>query len=140
LLKIMVITGQDEQRNALEAIRRGAFDFFCKPVDMASLKTVISRAAFIHELERKNHEQPGGPEDSFEGMLGKCLKMQAVFQNIRKVAATDAPVLISGESGTGKELAARAIHRLSPRKKRFVCGYQLRSNPRELAGKRAVWP
>jgi two-component system NtrC family response regulator len=116
LLKIIVITGQDEQQNALEAIRQGAFDFFCKPVDMASLKTVIGRAAFIHELEKKNHQQPGGSEDSFEGMLGKCPKMQSVFQSIRKVAATDAPVLISGESGTGKELAARAIHRLSARK------------------------
>jgi len=44
-------------------------------------------------------------------MLGKCPEMQSIFQNIRKVAATDVPVLISGESGTGKELAARAIHR-----------------------------
>ncbi|MBN1569556.1 MAG: PEP-CTERM-box response regulator transcription factor [Acidobacteria bacterium] len=116
LLKVMVITGQDEQQNALDAIGQGAYDFFCKPVDMEALKTVIGRAVYIYELEKKNRQGADGSEESFEGMLGKCPRMQSVFQNIRKVAATDAPVLISGESGTGKELAARAIHRLSSRK------------------------
>lgn len=115
-LKIMVITGQDDQQNALDAIGQGAYDFFCKPVNMEALKTVINRAGYVHELERKNRERFAGLEDGFEGMLGNCTKMQSIFQNIRKVASTDAPVLISGESGTGKELAARAIHRLSDRK------------------------
>jgi two-component system, NtrC family, response regulator len=115
-LKIMVITGQDDQQNALNAIGQGAYDFFCKPVDMEALKAVISRAVYVSELERQNRERSSGAEEGFEGMLGKCAKMQTVFQNIRKVAATEAPVLISGESGTGKELAARAIHRLSTRK------------------------
>jgi two-component system NtrC family response regulator len=116
MLKIMVVTGQDDNQNALAAIGQGAYDFFCKPVDMEALKTVISRAIYISEIERQNRAAAAVSEDVFEGMLGKCSKMQAVFQNIRKVAATDAPVLISGESGTGKELAARAIHRLSARK------------------------
>jgi two-component system NtrC family response regulator len=116
MLKIMVITGQDDNRNALAAIGQGAYDFFCKPVDMEALKTVIGRAIHVSELERQNRAAAPGSEDGFQGMLGNCPKMQAVFQNIRKVAATDAPVLISGESGTGKELAARAIHRLSARR------------------------
>jgi two-component system, NtrC family, response regulator len=115
-LKVIVITGQDEQENALDAIGRGAHDFFCKPVDMGALKTVISRASYVYRLEQQNDEQCAGSGEGFEGMLGTCQKMQAVFQDIRKVAATDVPVLISGESGTGKELAARAIHRLSTRK------------------------
>jgi two-component system NtrC family response regulator len=117
ILKVIVITGQDEQLNAITAIGRGAFDFFCKPVDMEALKTVISRAVYIYRLEQQNRERYDKNENSFEGMLGRCTKMQEVFQSIRKVASTDAPVLISGESGTGKELAARAIHKLSARKK-----------------------
>lgn len=115
-LKIMVITGQHEQQNALDAIGQGAYDFFCKPVDIEALKTVIARAGYVYQLEKQNRQGTASVESGFEGMLGACSRMQAVFQNIRKVAATDAPVLISGESGTGKELAARAIHRLNSRK------------------------
>jgi two-component system, NtrC family, response regulator len=116
LLKVLVITGQGEQENALAAIGQGAHDFFCKPVEIEALKTVIARAVFVYQIESKNRDLPAGSDNGFEDMLGKCPKMQAVFQDIRKVAATDVPVLISGESGTGKELAARAIHRLSARK------------------------
>ncbi len=116
LLKVLIITGQDEQENALAAIGQGAHDFFCKPVDMEALKTVIARAFYVYQLERQNREPSPGSNESFEGMVGNCSKMQAVFQDIQKVAAADVPVLISGESGTGKELAARAIHCLSARK------------------------
>ena len=116
LLKVLVITGQGEQENALAAIGQGAHDFFCKPVDMDALKTVIARAIYVYQLERQYRDRPVDEGDGFEGMLGKCPGMQAIFQDIRKVADTDVPVLISGESGTGKELAARAIHRLSSRK------------------------
>jgi two-component system NtrC family response regulator len=118
-LKVLVITGQDEQENALNAIGQGAYDFFCKPVDAEALKVVLARAIHVYQLERQNRERMAGtPADGFQGMLGKCSRMQSVFEDIRKVAATDAPVLISGESGTGKELAARAIHRLSARRDR----------------------
>jgi two-component system, NtrC family, response regulator len=115
LLKIMVITGQDEQKNALEAIGQGAYDFFCKPVDLEALKIIVGRAARVYEIEQQNRRRSAETESAFEGMVGGCSKIREVFQNIRKVAGTDAPVLISGESGTGKELAARAIHRLSTR-------------------------
>ena len=114
--KIVVITGQDEQENAFAAIGRGAYDFFCKPVDMEALKTVISRAVYLYQIERQNLESSRGSDSGFEGMLGRCPKMQSVFQEISKVAISEVPVLISGESGTGKELAAHAIHRLSVRK------------------------
>ena len=116
LLKVLVITGQGDQENALEAIGQGAYDFFCKPVDVEALKVVLGRAIRVSQLERENRERMAGSQvQCFEGMLGNCPKMQSVFENIRKVAAADVPVLIAGESGTGKELAARAIHRLSAR-------------------------
>lgn len=126
LVKVIIITGQDDQQNALHAISQGAYDFFCKPIDVEALKTVVGRAVHIYRLEEKNRERLEAAGSEFQGMLGQSAGMQAVFQDIGKVAATDATVLISGESGTGKELAAKAIHRLSPRNGRpFVainCG------------------
>ena len=116
-LKVIVITGQGEKENALQAIGQGAYDFFCKPIDIEELKVVLGRAMHVYRLECENLAvlESMHPE-SFEGMLGASPRMQTVFGAIRKVATTDAPVLIVGESGTGKELAARAIHRLSLRK------------------------
>jgi two-component system, NtrC family, response regulator len=117
LLKIIVITGQGERGNALSAIGQGAYDFFCKPVDVEALKIVLGRAANIYQLEIENREAlKYGKCQLFEGMLGCSPSMQTVFEYIRDVSATDAPVLLVGESGTGKELAARAIHRLGARK------------------------
>ncbi len=116
LLKVVVISGHDGQENALAAIDQGAYDFFCKPVDVEELKIILGRAINVYRLERENRERKNGAHlHSFEGMLSNCPKMQMVFESIRRVAATDVPVLIAGESGTGKELAARAIHRLSMR-------------------------
>jgi two-component system, NtrC family, response regulator len=116
LLKVFIITGQDEQGNALSAIGQGAYDFFCKPVDVEALKIVIGRAIRVYQFEQQNRKKQFIANSEFEGMLGACSKMQSVFQDIRKVAVSDAAVLIAGESGTGKELAARAIHNLSARK------------------------
>jgi two-component system NtrC family response regulator len=117
LIKIIVITGQGEKENALEAIGQGAYDFFCKPVDIEELKIVLGRALHVYRLEREHHELLKKIHfESFEGMVGSSPEMQTVFAAIRKVATTEAPVLITGESGTGKELAAHAIHRLGARK------------------------
>jgi two-component system, NtrC family, response regulator len=115
--KIIVITGQGERENALKAVGTGAYDFFCKPIQIEELKIVLGRAFYISHLEREYHElQERCYVDSFEGMIGASPQMQGVFTSIRKVATTDAPVLIVGESGTGKELVAKAIHRISPRR------------------------
>ncbi|MGQ9777259.1 MAG: PEP-CTERM-box response regulator transcription factor [Thermodesulfobacteriota bacterium] len=114
--KIIIITGQDEKSNALKAIGLGAYDFFCKPIQIEEFKVVLSRAFYLSNLEREYREfRESFQKDAFEGMIGTSPQMQAIFNSIRKVATTDAPVLIIGESGTGKELVARAIHRLSER-------------------------
>lgn len=116
LTKIVVVTGQGEKEIALQAVGAGAYDFLCKPVEMDELRLLLKRCFHMVHLETEFREaQQRLHGDSFEGMLGTDVRMQAVFDSIRKVATTDAPVLILGESGTGKEMAARAIHQRSAR-------------------------
>jgi two-component system, NtrC family, response regulator len=115
--KVIIISGQGEKRNAIEAVGAGAYDFLCKPVDMQELKLLLRRCIHVAELEKEYHKlQQSQRADVFENMLGTSPQMHAVFDLIRKVAGTNAPVLLLGESGTGKEMAAAAIHRCSTRK------------------------
>jgi two-component system NtrC family response regulator len=115
--KVIIISGQSEKQNAIEAVGAGAYDFLCKPVEMEELRLLIRRCINVVELEKEYHKlQQSQRSDVFEEMLGTSPQMQAVFAFIRKVAGTNAPVLLLGESGTGKEMAAAAIHRRSARK------------------------
>jgi two-component system NtrC family response regulator len=117
LVKVIIITGQGEKDNALKAVGAGAYDFLGKPVDMDELKLALKRCFYTAQLEREYRDMQRRFQDgSFEGMLGTNARMQSVFDSIRKVATTDAPVLILGESGTGKEMAAQAIHHRSSRR------------------------
>ncbi len=115
--KVIIISGQGEKKNAIEAVGTGAYDFLCKPVEMDELKLVLRRCLYLANLEKDYHKlrNESRPE-TFEDMIGASSQMHGVFAFIRKVAGTNAPVLLLGESGTGKELAALAIHRRSPRK------------------------
>jgi two-component system NtrC family response regulator len=115
--KIIVISGQSEKRNAIEAVGAGAYDFLCKPVEMDELKLLLRRCLNVLDLEREYLQlQQSRQPEIFEQMLGTSPQTQSVFAFIRKVAATDVPALLLGESGTGKEMAAAAIHRCSRRK------------------------
>jgi two-component system NtrC family response regulator len=115
--KVIVISGQSEKENALQAVGAGAYDFLCKPVEMAELRLLLRRCIHVIELEKEYRElQRSQLPDVFEEMLGTSPQMQDAFALIRKVAGTDASVLLLGESGTGKEMAAAAIHRRSMRK------------------------
>jgi len=118
LVKVIVITGQGERANAVKAIGEGAYDFLSKPIDTDELKIILKRAFYLSNLEHESmalRDKVG--DEGFEGMLGTSTQMQQVFTAIRKVATTDAPVLLLGESGTGKEMAALAVHRRSARAK-----------------------
>jgi two-component system NtrC family response regulator len=114
LTKVIVVSGQDDKQNALRAVGAGAYDFLCKPVDMDELRLVLQRCVYLAELEQEYRAmQHGTRAEVFEDMLGASVQMQAVFDFVRKVAPTSAPVLILGESGTGKEMVARALHHQS---------------------------
>ncbi len=117
LVKVVIVSGQGEKENALRAIGSGAYDFLTKPVDMEELKFLLKRCFQFVQLEKEYAQmQQLVHGNSFEGMLGASSQMRPIFETIRKVSTTDAPVLILGESGTGKEMCARAIHQRSDRK------------------------
>jgi len=116
VVRIVVISGQGEKETALKTIGEGAYDFFCKPVDIVELKAIIGRALHVGRLEREYRDmQKNFDAEGFEGMLGKSAPMQQVFSSVRKLAASDAPILVLGESGTGKEVVALTVHRRSRR-------------------------
>jgi two-component system NtrC family response regulator len=120
--KVIVVTGNDEQKNALEAISHGAYDFYQKPIEPDVLGLIVDRAYQLHELEKENRRLALASRNSpLDGIIAASATMLASCRLVEKVGPTDASALILGESGTGKELFARSLHRLSPRKgKPFV--------------------
>ena len=120
--KVIVVTGNGDQENALTAIAQGAYDFYEKPVDTDTLKLLVDRAFNISELETENRRlQNRVNESPLDGIIAASEPMLAICRMIEKIAPTDVTTLLLGESGTGKELVARALHRLSPRaEQKFV--------------------
>lgn len=116
-MQVVVITGSDSKRAALEAVRRGAYGFFEKPLDPAELLHIVNQAARMRQLEIENRRlrdelsRPPG----FAHLTGTSQALERVLKQAKSVAATAATVLLSGENGTGKEMLARAIHQESPR-------------------------
>jgi len=127
-MKIVLITGNDGEANALRAVDHGAADFFGKPVDVAELKVMLSRVLLKGRLERRNAIllKQLGEENRLGSLVGRSPLMRTVFQRIERLAKVDIAVLIAGESGTGKELVARELRRLSSRAakpfKKIDCG------------------
>lgn len=113
----IVITAHGTVESAVEAMKRGAFDFITKPVDLNLIRQQVSKAAEHYRLRNENLELRSklAAAGEISGIIGNCGALQEVLEQIRQVAPTDATVLIQGESGTGKELMARAIHDLSNR-------------------------
>jgi two-component system NtrC family response regulator len=115
--KVVVVTGNAEQENAVKAIALGASDFCVKPIDPDILRIILSRTYQIHALEAANRKLRERAEQASGlcGMIGISSSMQKVFSLVRKVSETGYPVLVTGESGTGKEMVAHAVHDLSSR-------------------------
>jgi DNA-binding NtrC family response regulator len=112
----IMISGHGTIADAVEATKRGAFDFIEKPIDRDRLVLAVRHALEHHSLENRVRELEARFDHELE-MLGESAPMQRLFKEIQKVAPTKGRVLITGESGTGKELIARAIHKLSTRAK-----------------------
>ncbi|MFG6466401.1 PEP-CTERM-box response regulator transcription factor [Roseateles sp. BYS87W] len=120
-VKVIVLTGQNDQENALRAIRMGAYDFLAKPVDPDVLSLTVERAYRLYELQQENRRlQLQQSSDVFGGLITRDAGMQKVCRMIERVAPSDATVLLLGESGTGKEVLAQGLHDASKRKGRFV--------------------
>lgn len=117
-IPVIVLTGHGTIDTAVEAMRKGAYDFLTKPVDLDHLSLIVKRALGRRELEIRHAtlKQEFDKKSSFESIIGKSEKMRRIFQMVQKVADSKASVLITGESGTGKELIANALHNLSSRK------------------------
>jgi len=114
---VVVITAHGTVENAVEALKRGAFDYLVKPLRTEELPALVDRAVKRRALEQEV-EQLRGELAGRQGELslqGTTRAMQEVFKQIATVALSDAPVLVHGESGTGKELAARTVHAASAR-------------------------
>ena len=116
--KIIIMTAHGEVRSAVEAMKKGAFDYLQKPFDNDELLAIISRAVEIATLKRRVKQLEDQLEETyrFENIIGVSDKMKSTFTLMRKFAATDGTVLVCGQSGTGKELIVRAIHQASRRK------------------------
>lgn len=126
--EVVMVTGHASVPKAVEAMQLGAFNFLEKPITPVRLRTVAEKAADAVRLKQQNLELQERLDERFgyEGIIFVSDKMKNVIERVKRVAATDATVLITGENGTGKELIAQAIHQNSPRKgKRIValnCG------------------
>ncbi len=113
--KVIVVSGNNERANAVQAVASGAYDFYQKPIDGDVLNQIVTRAYHVYELEDENRRLAMQKVDvPMEGMITSSPQMQTVCQRVEKVAPSDATVLLLGDSGTGKEVCARALHGKNP--------------------------
>jgi len=117
-IPVILLTAFGSVDEAVSAMKEGAFDFIQKPVDLDHLKLLVERATRQQELLRENLilREEFASRYGFPRIVGESPAMHAVSQQLQKVAATEATVLLLGESGTGKELFARAVHHISDRR------------------------
>ncbi len=120
--KVIVLTGQNGQVNALKAVAMGAYDFLAKPFEPEMLNLTVERAFRLHELQTENARlQAMRQPDTLAGLITRDPEVLRVCRTIEKVANSGATVMLLGESGTGKEVLARGLHQSSNRKAgRFV--------------------
>ncbi|MET0152433.1 MAG: sigma-54 dependent transcriptional regulator [Candidatus Binatia bacterium] len=119
----LVITAESTMQNAIEAMKRGAFDYLTKPFDIEEIQLLVERALGLRRLSLmvENLKEEIRPQFTpGSGLVGKAPAMQEIYKTIGRVAGSDATVLLQGESGTGKELIARALHFHSGRGGPFV--------------------
>ena len=132
--EIIFITGKGTVDDAVEAMRRGAYDYLTKPLDLERLKALIPRALEKYQVKTANRDLQKRLESltRFGDMIGQSEEMRQIYTIIEAVAPSTASVLIVGESGTGKELVARAIHQKSGSAKGPFVALNCGAFPREI--------
>jgi len=131
----ILMTAYGSEKVAVQAMKRGAYDYITKPLDLEKLDAVLVRALHSRRVEMENRQLREELDKKFgmEKLIGNAPAMVEIFERIRQVAPTRATVLIEGESGTGKELVAQSLHMLSPRKgARFVAVHCAALSPQLL--------
>jgi len=119
--KVIVLTGQNDQANALRAVALGAYDFLAKPFEPDVLNLVVERASRLAELQAENRRlQALHQPDALSGLITRDAEMLRIGRLVERVSASDATVLLLGESGTGKEVLSQGLHAASKRQGRFV--------------------
>ena len=121
--EVILVTGHASVPKAVEAMQQGAFNFLEKPISPKRLQAVATKAIESVRLKQQNRELLGRLDEKFgfENLIYASESMQNVIERLKRIAPTDAGVLITGETGTGKDVVAQAIHQNSPRKnKPFV--------------------
>jgi DNA-binding NtrC family response regulator len=112
---VIIVTAHGTVATAVDALKKGAFDYITKPFERDELKNIIHKAVMIRRLNEEELIVSPGDIDR-QGIIGGSEPMKKIYETIKKVAPTTTTVLISGETGTGKDLVAYAIHRNSPRR------------------------
>jgi two-component system nitrogen regulation response regulator NtrX len=128
---VVMISGHGNIETAVEATRRGAYDFLEKPLDTDRLLLTIRNALQQRGLVQENARLRGEVESRYE-IVGRSFAIRSLLDRVEKVAPTDARVLVTGENGTGKELVARALHRLSARSEEPFVEVNCAAIPSEL--------
>ncbi|HWO41887.1 MAG TPA: sigma-54 dependent transcriptional regulator [Candidatus Eisenbacteria bacterium] len=132
---MIVMTAQNTMRNAIGAMKNGAFDYITKPFDLEEVLLLVKRAIDTRKLTRDFRELKEEVKKRFEpgvNIIGSSSSMQKIYKTIGQVADTGATILIQGESGTGKELVAKTIHYNSSRWNRPFVAVNCAAIPREL--------
>ncbi len=130
---VIIMTAQATMQNAIEAMRRGAFDYITKPFDLDEVNILVRKALDVRRLSQEVSALRAEVREKYEGgLVGNTPAMQEIYKTIGRVAESDATVLIHGESGTGKELVARAIHYHSKRAGRPFTAVNSAAIPSEL--------
>lgn len=131
----IVMTAQNTMKNAIEAMKGGAFDYITKPFDLDEMLLVVQRALENRKLSRDFRELKEEVKKKYEpkgNMMGESPAIQKVFKTIGQVVSTRTTILIQGESGTGKELVAKTIHYNSPRWNKPFIAVNCAAIPKEL--------
>jgi two-component system NtrC family response regulator len=133
-IPVVILTAFASVETAVEAMRRGASDYLTKPIARDDLTLTVAKALKMVRLETENEDLRTTLRDRFrfESIIGLSPAMTALFDVLKKIAPTDATVLVTGESGTGKELIAKAIHYNSPRRAQRLVTVNCAAIPREL--------